>query len=580
MQEGEGVKSGIGGTLIGLGTIGAASNIGGDKLIEGLIGGAILSGIGGLLIASDKKKKQKGKGKSPFDKEFVKYFKHIHKQIKQSGSGKGGLSIAKIKNIIKENENKEIHIKDILGEDWKQKSKKIIQELNKQSGSGIKDLAIKAKDAAKRKFKQFLAGKTKVKPSTLLDIAAGAVGIAGAASGLIAGVDIISVPAASAAALGLKSAAHLARMQGRGIDIPAKLKSFILAHKDLTKKIINMNKQSGSGLGTVAAFAKALGVGISLAQTAYKLYKFIQQNPELVSKILSMIGMTGSGCDCEKKQSGSGKGYKYRYKNFLCSCEYDKKEKKQEGQEGQGLKLAGQGVYSKKMFRKIGKTMAGKGQIGGMSPEMMEQILKIGEPIAIAAALGITIGAAKILYEGAVGLKKAIRYNYMHDYDVYKDKKQKGKGFEQFMDISELGIEGMKDPALIPQAIEKLAQASGPLMSKGAIGAALGITGAALISAYALYKKLKKQKGKGLKLAGQGVKLAGQGVYLAGQGLPYGVETTAKGKIKKNRYSVYHGFHKKTAGGLTKDDLVLRGKKVLSKKKIEQGKKALQYLKK
>ena len=414
-------------------------------------------------------------------------------------------------------------------------------------------------------------------------------------------------------------------MQGRGIDIPAKLKSFILAHKDLTKKIINMNKQSGSGLGTIAAFAKALGVGISLAQTAYKLYKFIQQNPELVSKILSMIGMSGSGCDCEKKQSGSGKGYKYRYKNFLCSCEYDKLEKKQEGQ---GLKLAGQGnkstsgltkeeinrilevrkeslkgnltekertfvnseikrlegelnqlgggIYSKKMFRKIGKKMAGKGQIGGMSPEMMEQILKIGEPIAIAAALGITVGAAKILYDGAVGLKKAFRYNYMHDYDVYKDKKQKGKGFEQFMDISELGIEGMKDPALIPQAIEKLAQASGPLMSKGAIGAALGITGAALISAYALYKKLKKQKGKGLKLAGQGVNLAGQGLKV----LPYGVETTAKGKIKKNRYSVYHGFHKKTAGGLTKDDLILRGKKVLSKKKIEQGKKSLQYLKK
>lgn len=80
-----------------------------------------------------------------------------------------------------------------------------------------------------------------------------------------------------------------------------------------------------------------------------------------------------------------------------------------------------------------------------------------------------------------------------------------------------------------------------------------------------------------LKKHGRGLELSGGGLYLSGQQklhsrMPYGISYTGSGKIKRDRYSVFHGYYEKTPSGLTKDDFVLRGKKVLSKKKIEQGK--------
>ncbi len=226
---GEGWKTGLGGTLAGLGILGGAGNIG-TSTVEGLIGGAILTGIGASLIYSDKKKK-KQKGSGNFDDEFYKAIKAGIKK-NQIGSGKR-LTKKQIKAFVMENKDKPIHIKDIVGTDWKEKGKELIYWLNqkpKQQGQGIfGDIgrAFKKGTKAAAKFgrkattelKKFAAGKTKLKPSHLLDIAAGVVGVTGAASAFIPGVDLISVPVAAAASLGLKSVAHLARTSGRGLSV-------------------------------------------------------------------------------------------------------------------------------------------------------------------------------------------------------------------------------------------------------------------------------------------------------------------------------------------------------------------------
>ncbi len=226
---GEGWKSGLGGTLAGLGILGGAGNIG-TNTVEGLIGGAILTGIGASLIYADKKKKkQKGSGK--FDEVFYKSIKAGLKK-NQIGSGKR-LTKKQIKAFVMEHKDKPIHIKDIVGADWKKKGKELIywlDQMPKQQGKGLfGDIgrAFKKGTKAAAKFgrkatgelKKFAAGKTKFKPSHLLDIAAGVVGVTGAASAFIPGVDLISVPVAAAASLGLKSVAHLARTSGRGLSV-------------------------------------------------------------------------------------------------------------------------------------------------------------------------------------------------------------------------------------------------------------------------------------------------------------------------------------------------------------------------
>ena len=56
------------------------------------------------------------------------------------------------------------------------------------------------------------------------------------------------------------------------------------------------------------------------------------------------------------------------------------------------------------------------------------------------------------------------------------------------------------------------------------------------------------------------------------ESLPYGVVMKG-GRVKKDRYSVWHGYYPKTSSGLMKKDFFLRGKKVLSMKKSQMGKK-------
>ena len=216
-KSGSGWKSGVGGTLIGLGTLGGLGNIG-TKSIEGLIGGAILSGLGATLIHFDKKKgkKQSGSGKTVFDKNFIK---HLRKTLRQKQVG-GAMTAAGLKKLLGTHANTPISIKHIFGKEWKKRGKELLRVVKEQRGGNIFDdigKGIKgAYNASKKKLTQFVEGKTKFKPSTLLNVMAGAVGLAGTASAFIPGVDLISVPAAAAASLGLKSAAHLVKTSGRG----------------------------------------------------------------------------------------------------------------------------------------------------------------------------------------------------------------------------------------------------------------------------------------------------------------------------------------------------------------------------
>lgn len=467
MLAGQGVKSGIGGTLIGLGTIGGLSNLGGDKAIEGAIGGAILAGIGGLLIGLDKKKKkQSGKGmKTDFDRYFRRALKNKTK-ILQSGSGYKKLTA--IKKLIEPHLDKPIHIKDILGKDYKKHAKIILQQLNEyQKGSGkVGSFFKKAGESAKSKFKQFLAGKTTIKPSHLLDIAAGAVGIAGAASALIPGVDIISVPAATGAALGLKSTAHLARMAGRGIGgcegcggnchmVGKGVEVFADGTQwadpemvpDAARKLVNILASQSGPIMSKPAIGAAIGLTGAALVGAYALYKKL-------------------------KKSKKGSGIKLA---------------------GQGLKLAGQGIKIPEKIKNFIET----------HPEISKKVAKLvesGEKLGSGKIKTLTkiLGVGLTVARGAYTL-----YKFLNDH-----------------------------PMITGMILKTISTATGLPMPQ--IG--------------------------------------------SGEKLPYGVKLLPSGKIKKDRYSVYYGYYPKTSSGLTKNDFIKKGKKIISKKKQEQGKKMAKNL--
>ncbi len=344
-QTGTGWKTAVGSTLVGLGGLGAAGWHK-ENPIGAVIGGSIVGALGSALIHADKKGKgMSGSGSlAVVDRELAKNIKkflrkaphHIPKTgsgLKLAGQGMTGTGKPRIlhghvKAFLNKHKNLKLHISDLLGPDWQQKKDKLKSALvqaiknRHQQGSGVQtgtgvfqDISkgvkkagksiSKAASSAGKKMKDFIDGKTKMKPSTIMNYLGGAVGVVGAASAMIPGVDLISVPAASALALGLKGAAHMAKTAGSGLSL-----------------------SGGADWG-------------HLVDTAGK-----------------------------------------------------------------------------------------------------------------------------------------------------------------FMDVSELGLEGMEDPAKIKDAIEKLAAAAGPLLTKTKVGAALGITGAALAAAFALYKKLKKKKGAGLSLSG------------------------------------------------------------------------------
>ena len=76
-----------------------------------------------------------------------------------------------------------------------------------------------------------------------------------------------------------------------------------------------------------------------------------------------------------------------------------------------------------------------------------------------------------------------------------------------------------------------------------------------------------------------GSKWLGSGLELPGGAmdrLPPGVTMLGNGKVKRDRYAVYYGYFPSTKSGLTKKDFILKGKKVVSKRKSEMAKKMYQ----
>ena len=453
---GEGWKTGVGSTLIGLGgleTYGYAKSGGIADIAAGIIGGSILAGIGGLLIASDKKKGRGMSGGMMMKRKnsiFDKHFKQaMIKNIKKYRAG-GAIKGKDIENFMQKHKDKKIHIRDIFGPKWKSKGKILYNAIVKHSGGGIFSkigkLTKTVVNKSRKKLKQFVEGKTKFKPSTLANVLAGAVSAAGMASSVIPGVDLISVPTAIGVSTGLKVTGQALKLSGRG-----------------------MYNQMGKKGGRI------------MPAQCYK---------------------SKTNEDWEK-----------------CFVESQKQEKQRE--------------IAANLAR-----MRGRGIMKQMKTPISEQ-------------------------------KNTMML------DLYKPKKKmkkmKGGQLEDLIELTptEELIANIGDAALIASA--------------------LGITAAA---AHKLIKYVKSKRGGALKLAGMGKKKKKKmpkfnrkampsnltmdeesPMTPKGMKIPPGVTYTSGGKIKRDRYSVYYGFYKKTSGGLTKDDFIKKGNKIVSKRKSMMGKK-------
>lgn len=237
-QKGKGWMRNIG---VGLSSIGAISMVGAIKEsnIDQAVGSAIFGGLGSFLIYLDKKNANMSGGS--ISVLHNKVFMHLKKFLKKhpqhmTGTGKR-ISHKHIKDFLEKHKDRKIHIKDIFGHDYKSKGKELMDLIEKaremhggnifqkigkagqKLGKSIKTTAKRTRDAAHNKLKQFVAGKTRFKPSDLLSYTAAAVGLVGSASALIPGIDLISVPIASGLSLGLKSTALALKTSGKGLAL-------------------------------------------------------------------------------------------------------------------------------------------------------------------------------------------------------------------------------------------------------------------------------------------------------------------------------------------------------------------------
>lgn len=347
---GQGWKRNIGTTLIALGTLGGLGNLD-TQPVEGLLGGAVLAGLGGLLVHLDKKKgsgmgRQCGSG-NILNTKIISHFKKLLSKRQQGGA----YSKQKIQDIINQHKHKKIHIKDVFGAQWKEKGQQLLNALKqarklqkggdifsdigkvaKKVGKSVKKVGKKVykstkklRDAGYKKMVQFVNGKTKFKPSQLLSYASATVGIAGAISGLIPGVDIISVPLASASALGLKSASLALKTSGRGI-IPKRYLNWAQKNPDKAKHVLDyLKKQKGRGI-----LKKAL-VGI----VGLSLYGFLKENPQAIRQIGNLISQKmGGGINPIKKMPKKAQTFFNKYP--IISKKLANLAKKGSGQSGSG----------------------------------------------------------------------------------------------------------------------------------------------------------------------------------------------------------------------------------------------------
>jgi len=333
-QLGYGWKKSVGSVLLSMGVLGGLggidkTNLSGEGTVNALIGASVLGGIGSYLIY--KEKKQKG-GKQIGSGSINKYMLgHMRKLIKKHKIqlGSGSITKKKLESIIGQHKDKLLHVSDIFGDDWKVKGVKLIKALKQvkdfhdsQDGGNIfKKLGHASKEAFSHvkkgvnkgfiEIKKFAEGKTKFKPSQLLNYLSGAVAIAGSASALIPGLNLISVPVASATSLGLSGVSRIAAQSGRGNQIAAGLKlpgewlggakipkkwaDFLKGKTDLSSKILKVmttgvmtgkGDQRG-GMMTKKELASHLGVALTvMGATGYGFYKYLIKNPNVAFKLV------------------------------------------------------------------------------------------------------------------------------------------------------------------------------------------------------------------------------------------------------------------------------------------------------
>ncbi len=266
--------------LLGLGGINR-QNTTADNL-HSLLGSSIL-GIGAVAAAvSAKKKKGSGPKIKPHHVEIIKDIIEMKKPHHVSDLPFTALQIANIIKKLKEHKSR------------------------LKSGSGLFS-KLKAKSRrlasiAAHKLVRFFSGKTKLKPSQLLNYLAAAVGIAGATSLAIPVVGPITAATAGKISLGLTSAATAAKTSGRGKplplgEIPKKFHPFILKNKEkviMLAELIKKKKGEGlvlSGQGKIKDIVKKLAlVGITATGTSMALYEYLRNNPVTLGKILMSMG--------------------------------------------------------------------------------------------------------------------------------------------------------------------------------------------------------------------------------------------------------------------------------------------------
>ena len=157
---GEGWKTGIGATLLTMSGANALRSIKTENPIATLLGSAVLGGLGGTLVALDKRKKGKGLGLSGgalldhskiFDKHFQQKFKEL---LKNNNSL--NFCWKCISKLIEEHKDKLIHAKDILGDNWKQKGQEIMNKINSVNHDLTEKVNSKVNKIRGGSFKSFI----------------------------------------------------------------------------------------------------------------------------------------------------------------------------------------------------------------------------------------------------------------------------------------------------------------------------------------------------------------------------------------------------------------------------------------
>ncbi|MCP5019377.1 MAG: hypothetical protein GY938_29450 [Ketobacter sp.] len=547
---------------------------------HGKVGAAVLHAVGHVANSKAKDKRK------AFATYLVAQLKKHHYPTRTK---------QEIHAIIDKVKHKMVHAKDVFGKNFKQhgqaligslEGRGILSSIGKFAKKGYK-AAKKGRDKAFHKLKDFANGKTKFKPSQLANYAAAAIGAAGTASAFIPGVDLISVPTATAVALGLKSASLALKTSGRGkgkglkvagqggslearggalIHMPQSIKKYIKKHPQVARAIAGKAsarkrlKRGGEFTGTGAAgrFGAAMGIaGTSAAAGAYGMYRYMLNNPSVAAKVAAkgfgsvfsnFLGSgVGSGC------KGSGKG---------------------------GCKGSGEGGWwSGSEFKQYAHTES--------KTDMLRRSCKRrGNHEGLCRTLNPKGSGQYAHTESKTDmLRRSCKLRGSHE-GLCRRVNPKGSGVGGCKGKGLALPGGFKGGAFSPDMIVNLTK--GHTFSKaGALGAFLGLSGVALKKAWRYYQKNKKKKGSGVGgcrcKRGKGLALPGGAQFSAvsnsydGGGLPYGVSRTPSGKIKKDRYGVYYGYYNKTGGGLTRDAFILKGKKVISKRRQEMGRKNMNF---